>query len=247
MLSHQNPKQSAKLEPVDYPEEIRRALSRICPLLVGEYGISKEMIALLLLQRDSDITARVHRAESGAAALIDAIVEEAVKAFTLPLSVVISRPRLSQVHEVAESVVTRNEQKGRSFRETLSRLMMSPLTGIPLLALVLYFGFYKFVGVFGAGTLVDFIEGTVFGEYINPWLAALAERYIPSQVLRDLFVGEYGIFTLGLSYALAIVLPIVTLFFIMFSIIEDSGYLPRLAMLIDKAFKGIGLNGRAVI
>ncbi|MEE8413932.1 MAG: nucleoside recognition domain-containing protein, partial [Dehalococcoidales bacterium] len=105
----------------------------------------------------------------------------------------------------------------------------------------------QFVGVFGAGTLVDFIESSVFGEWINPWAIDLVTKIIPFKVIQDLFVGEYGIITLGISYAFAIILPIVGTFFIAFSIIEDSGYLPRLAMLIDRVFKGIGLNGRAVI
>ena len=69
----------------------------------------------------------------------------------------------------------------------------------------------------------------------------------PNPLWSNLFVGEYGIFTLGLTYAVAIVLPVVGLFFFVFAILEDSGYLPRLAMLIDRLFKGIGLNGRAVI
>lgn len=116
-----------------------------------------------------------------------------------------------------------------------------------MFSVVLYFGLYQFVGVFGAQTLVDYIELTVFGEWINPWATNLVTSIIPFQILQDLFVGEYGIITLGLSYAFAIILPIVTTFFIVFSIIEDSGYLPRLAMLIDRVFKGIGLSGRAVI
>jgi len=53
--------------------------------------------------------------------------------------------------------------------------------------------------------------------------------------------------TLGVRYAVAIILPIVGTFFFVFAIIEDSGYLPRLAMLIDRVFKKIGLSGRAVI
>ena len=60
-------------------------------------------------------------------------------------------------------------------------------------------------------------------------------------------MGQYGIITLGLTYAFALILPIVTTFFIMFSLIEDSGYLPRLAMLVDRVFKFIGLSGRAVV
>jgi len=70
---------------------------------------------------------------------------------------------------------------------------------------------------------------------------------IPWPVLTDLVVGEYGILTLGLRYAVAIILPIVAFFFLVFAIVEDTGYLPRLAMLTDRIFKRFGLSGRAVI
>jgi ferrous iron transport protein B len=52
---------------------------------------------------------------------------------------------------------------------------------------------------------------------------------------------------MGLSYAVAIVLPIVATFFIAFSILEDSGYLPRLAVMVNQIFKKMGLNGKAVL
>jgi ferrous iron transport protein B len=52
---------------------------------------------------------------------------------------------------------------------------------------------------------------------------------------------------MGLAYGMAIVLPIVTTFFIAFSILEDSGYLPRLAVMVNKLFKKMGLNGKAVL
>jgi ferrous iron transport protein B len=111
----------------------------------------------------------------------------------------------------------------------------------------LYFGIYKFVGGFGAGTVVDFLESTVFETYINPYIIGFCTKILPWKPLFDLVAGEYGVITLGMRYAIAIVLPIVGTFFIAFSILEDSGYLPRLAMLIDRVFKKIGLNGRAVI
>ena len=52
----------------------------------------------------------------------------------------------------------------------------------------------------------------------------------------ELTVGEYGVLTLGLRYAIGLILPIVALFFLVFAIIEDTGYLPRLAMLIDRGY-----------
>jgi ferrous iron transport protein B len=70
---------------------------------------------------------------------------------------------------------------------------------------------------------------------------------VPYPALQDLFVGEYGISTQAVTYAIALILPIVGAFFLVFSIIEDTGYLPRLGMLLDGMFKKIGLSGRAVI
>ena len=129
----------------------------------------------------------------------------------------------------------------------LDRLVLSPWTGFVLVGLVLYFGFYKFVGTFAAGTAVDWIDRVLFGLYITPAVDAVARTVIPWTVLRDLVTGPYGLITLGVRYAVAIVLPIVSAFFLVFALLEDSGYLPRLALLMDRALKRVGLSGRAVI
>jgi ferrous iron transport protein B len=125
--------------------------------------------------------------------------------------------------------------------------MLRPVTGVPILLGILYFGLYQFVGVFGAGTLVNFLENVVFGRYIIPPVEAFIRWAVPSALWQSLFIGDYGIFTLGVRYAVAIILPIVGTFFLFFSLAEDTGYFPRLAMLVDRVFKRIGLNGRAVI
>jgi len=121
------------------------------------------------------------------------------------------------------------------------------MTGVPLLLITLYFGLYKFVGDFGAGTLVDLLEGKLFEQFFNPWITGVVNSLIPWWVVQELLVGEYGIITLGLRYAVGIILPIVATFFLFFSLLEDTGYFPRLALLVDRIFKLFGLNGRAVI
>ena len=138
-------------------------------------------------------------------------------------------------------------RKSCKFSESLDNILIHPVFGIPVLFLVLYFGLYLFVGVFAAGTVVDFLENTVFGIYINPFITAKFISLIPYPAVQDLFVGEYGIFTQAVTYAIALILPIVGAFFLVFSIIEDTGYLPRLGLLLDSLFKKIGLSGRAVI
>jgi len=121
-----------------------------------------------------------------------------------------------------------------------------PVYGIPILAGVLYLT-WLFVGDFGAGTAVDFLQDTVFGEYVNPAVTWAVERMLPWNFARDLLIGEYGIITMAFTYAIAIVLPIVGAFFIAFGMLEDSGYLPRLAVMVDRIFKAMGLSGKAVL
>lgn len=236
-----------KAVPLQYDELLESALSRIGDLIKGSYRISKRTVGLLLLQGDAEIEKRVRKQEASDYASIQEIVAEAKANYSQSLSYIIALRRQQAAKRILATVVTSREKSVIGFAERLSRMMMNPITGVPILLVVLYFGLYQFVGVLAAGKIVNFIEGTVFGEWINPWVIDLAPRFIPFKVLRDLFVGEYGIITLGLSYAIAIILPIVGTFFIVFSLIEDSGYLPRLAMLVDRVFKWIGLSGRAVI
>jgi ferrous iron transport protein B len=106
---------------------------------------------------------------------------------------------------------------------------------------------YQFVGVLGAGMAVNFLEKTVFGEYLNPWAAKIVHLILPVPFLEELIIGDYGLVTMALTYSIAIVLPIVGFFFIAFGLLEDSGYLPRLAVMVNKIFKIMGLNGKAVL
>ena len=128
----------------------------------------------------------------------------------------------------------------------LSRLTTHPVWGWAILAAVLY-AMYWFVGVFGAGTLVGALEEGVFGKWLNPAVTGFIQRVIPISWLADLLVGPYGLWTMGMTYAVALILPIVTTFFLAFGMMEDSGYLPRLAALSNRLFQRIGLNGKAVL
>jgi ferrous iron transport protein B len=131
-------------------------------------------------------------------------------------------------------------------QEALARATRRPLTGLPILAFVLY-ALYLFVGVFGAQTLVKALEDGLFGRYINPGSIWLADRFIPLPIVRDFLVGQYGVITMGVTYSIAIVLPVVATFFLMFGFLEDSGYIPRLAIFCDRLFRVMGLNGKAVL
>ena len=143
-------------------------------------------------------------------------------------------------HEVTSRVRHVTTLSLATMQEALSRATRRPLTGLPILALVLYM-LYLFVGVFGAQTLVGFVEEVVFGRFVNPAV------FLLRLLVRDFFVGDYGLITMGLTYAIAIVLPVVTTFFLLFGLLEDSGYIPRLASSATASSVRWGLNGKAVL
>ena len=145
---------------------------------------------------------------------------------------------------VAGVAARAGDRRDAALSQAVGRTATDPVWGMPILALVLLLA-YKVVGVFGAGTAVDFLEHHVFG-YINARLTTVFE-WIGVPLLTAFFVGPYGLLTMGVTYAVAIVLPVVTTFFFVFSVLEDSGYLPRLAVMSNRVLRGMGLNGKAVL
>ncbi len=149
-------------------------------------------------------------------------------------------------HQLTERVRRVSTLSLAYVQEALARATRRPVTGLPILVLVLY-ALYLFVGVFGAQTLVKLLEEGVFGQGINPAAAWLVDRFVPIPLVHDFLVGPYGLITMGATYAIAIVLPVVATFFLMFGFLEDSGYIPRLAIFCDRIFRLMGLNGKAVL
>jgi ferrous iron transport protein B len=229
-----------------YSKDIENVIYIISAHLKADYSLSKRTIATLLVQKDEEIFELVKKNEKDEFKEIEEIVNHFILNSKEAPMLSISGTYQERSREILKNTVTA-EEKGNNISSVINRITMNPYTGIPLLLLVLYLGFYKFVGVFGAGTLVDFIETRIFDEFINPYINSAVNAILPWKVISDLFVNDYGIITLGIKYAIAIVLPVVGCFFLMFSIIEDSGYLPRISLLMDRVFKKIGLNGRAVI
>jgi ferrous iron transport protein B len=233
--------------PISYSRLLEGDIAFLSSRMQGSYVLSRRALALLLLQGDEEVTGIVAQEEGerypALAEKVREIAFDRRESFHLDLSM----ERKEMVSRLIRGVITLPDKRRETWGSRLSRLTVQPLTGVPLLLLTLYFGLFKFVGDFGAGTLVDLLETKIFEGLFAPWVTALVNAWIPWWWLQELLVGEYGIITLGLRYAVGIILPIVTTFFIFFSILEDGGYLPRLALLVDRVFKWFGLSGRAVI
>lgn len=168
----------------------------------------------------------------------------------LLLSALFARERSLAADTLSKTIISRSLNSSPLLSQKIGQYVVHPFWGFPILLAVLY-AVYQFVGVFGATTLVGLLEEDLFGEILNPAFTTFFENLNSKTLniawLNDLIVGEYGLWTMGMTYALALILPIVCTFFIAFGILEDSGYLPRLSVIANRIFAMIGLNGRAVL
>lgn len=230
-----------------YSSLMEQDIAKVGETLTGCYHLSAKAVALLLLQQDDEVAELVRNCEGDNFGRVEERVKGMAFARRDSFHLDLSLERKDIVKKLLNGVLKVPEKRRVTTGERLSQLAVRPLTGVPLLLVVLYFGLYKFVGDFGAGTLVDLFEKGFFEGWFNPLMTRIVDGIIPWPWLQELFVGEYGVITLGLRYAVGIILPIVASFFLFFSVLEDSGYFPRLALLVDRIFKKIGLTGRAVI
>lgn len=158
----------------------------------------------------------------------------------------IYRRRRERVNEICRLVIKEGDRRA-NLGKALGMWTIRPLTGIPILVLALWAA-YKVIGTFIAGTVVDFTEGTVMQGMYEPAVRNFVARFIPeSSAPGTILIGDFGLLTMTVTYLLGLLLPLVAGFYFFLSLFEDSGYLPRIAVLADRLLTSIGLNGKAVI
>jgi ferrous iron transport protein B len=154
--------------------------------------------------------------------------------------------RRERVNDITGHVV-KETGRGANIGSILGRWMIKPATGIPMLALALW-AMYQVIGVFIAGTVVGITEETIMIGKYEPAVRSFVGQFIKeSSTLGTILTGEFGLLTMTFTYVLGLLMPLVVGFYFFLSLFEDSGYLPRIATLVDRLLTGIGLNGRAVI
>jgi len=155
--------------------------------------------------------------------------------------------RRDRVNDIVGHIMT-TTTKGANWQTKLSAAMMHPITGIPMM-LALFVFIWVIIGQGVGVVVVNFLEKGLMNRYWVPLVqhlftsVGLGASSLPYQFLA----GEFGIFTMVPSYIFGVILPLVAAFYLLLSLLEDSGYLPRIAVLTDKLLSFFGLNGRAII
>jgi ferrous iron transport protein B len=230
---------------VTLPDSVESGLSRLEQILENPV-LAARGLGLLLLAGDRGAQAwvREHLSE-GTLDRARAIVEEVQGSFTRPLSVLIADRFHAEADRIADRAVTTSVHSPGLLVQ-FGRLAQRPLSGalIGLGVLVLA---YLWVGAFGASFVVDAISVHVFQDFLTPLCQQLVAP-IPSAFVRDAIMDpDFGLISTGLFLAVGLVLPVLFCFFLLQAVLEDSGYLPRLAVLFDRIFRWFGLNGQGLI
>ena len=232
-----------------YDEEFERHIAAVATAITERCPhphLAARGLAILFLGGDSVVEDWLREQGGTAYPTLEALRQQARTASEGDLPTLLARERTEAADALAASVISRAVKSSPLLSQRIGQAVVHPLWGIPILLGVL-FAVYEFVGVFGATTLVGLMEEGLFEGILNPAFTQFMEANVSLGWLRELLVGQYGLWTMGMTYALALILPIVSTFFIAFGVLEDSGYLPRLTVIANRLFAAIGLNGRAVL
>ncbi len=146
--------------------------------------------------------------------------------------------------------------KHHTLLERIIDLTIHPWTGIPVAIAVIFIVFQ--VIRFTGESLIRYIFEPIFENLWSPLMMELSRIIGAESIVHNLLIGQlingkidfgqsFGMLTTGLYVPFAAVLPYIIAFYLVLSFLEDSGYLPRLAVLLDKTMHSVGLHGMAIV
>lgn len=231
---------------IKYGREIEESIQKLetpvktrLPQLSSRYP--PRWIATKLLERDEDVSKKVE-AEKGSLILSEAaeIAEQIEGIHGEPSSVVMASERYSLASQVVRGTVRILSPPRVDMDQRLSSITAHKILGYPILAGVLA---SVSAIVFVAGGAMIGVMQELFDTVLIPNTEAFLSRMLPPIVVQIVSGG----FLWGVAAAVTVVLPYIVPFYVLLAILEDSGYLPRAAFLMDNLMHKIGLHGKAFI
>jgi ferrous iron transport protein B len=162
--------------------------------------------------------------------------------------------RWEKVGEIV-GLVQKITHRHHTFWERLEDLTIKPVTGLPLavITLLVVFSIIRFIGEGLIGLIFEPIFEKLWAPLMMRFSYLLGGGFLQNLLIGKLvdgqidFVQSLGLLTTGLFVPIGMVLPYVFSFYLVLGFLEDSGYLPRLAVLVDNLMHRFGLHGLAII
>jgi ferrous iron transport protein B len=143
---------------------------------------------------------------------------------------------------VKNSVIKTRDTSKVNLSDRIDRIVAHKIWGLPIFFLIMWAVYALSIEGIG-GTLSEYFNETLFGEIIPGAVSAFFERIDVNPVLQSLIVDG----ALGGVGAVIGFLPLIMVLFFLLALLEDSGYMSRVAVLMDRYFKKIGLSGKSII
>ena len=199
-------------------------------------------LAVKLIEKDEEIEKKVRSFPEGEKILSLAamLIESLEQKYGKDSSVLLAMDRYGLANEIVKSSVKFIISPKISFEEKLEEITGHKILGYIVLFLI--FGLIFFI-VFGIGNYLISVLENLF-ESLTPYLNRLFPLFIAKNIIAKTILN--GFFS-GLIAGVTIVLPYILPFYFILSVLEDSGYLPRVAFLLDNAMHKVGLHGKAAL
>ncbi|MBF0465246.1 MAG: ferrous iron transport protein B [Nitrospirae bacterium] len=225
---------------IRYGDIMESGIASIESLLPG--GVRyKRKVATLILMGDSFIEGFLNELLGAEQTVrIKAATNEVIESFRGSPGRAINYKRTDWVESVAASIVKKQHVTTGSKAEAFARMCRSVVTGVPILFMIIFLMYFLVVNV--ANRMSDWMDKFLWFP-VRVWIDSL----VTQPLWRDFLTGQYGVLTLGVAGALMTVLPILSVFFILYNILEDVGYIPNLSVLSKRVFNKIGLSGAAIL
>ena len=226
---------------VIYDPLVEKAITDIIFKLPLEIEIRRK-VAMLFLQEDPFVEKFMAiRLGAGFSGEIVQLANTIRHRFSGNFGRIINQTRNVWIKEITGTVVHKQKISLEGFSQSFAHLCRHPVWGMFILLAAVWVMYVLVVDV-----------ASVVSSWMNQSLWAPVEGQIARHLasfpwLKEFLIGNYGILSLGLMNALLTVLPILSVFFLFFNILEDTGYIPNLCILTNKIFAKFGLSGRAIM
>ncbi len=224
-----------------FQKEVETALSQISELI--QDVVPKERLrwySIKLLERDEKVLASF-QFDEGIQGKLDMVIDTCEKALDDDGESIITNERYEYISGLVPKCLKRSKT-GLTTSDKIDRIVTNRWLALPIFAAVMFLVYY--ISVSTVGTIVtDFTNDTLFGEWILPTVSGWLESWGTPGWLQGLVVD--GIIN-GVGAVLGFVPQMFILFFFL-SLLEDCGYMARIAFIMDRIFHKFGLSGKSFI
>lgn len=224
---------------IHYGKEIEERIAKVIPLLETlDNPYSKRWTAIKLLERDPEITRIIGNQDASIIQEADQLANEIEAMHGESVCVVMSAERYQVADRIAAEVITvRTPQDGlqkKSATDTLDQVALHPIIG-----------YFAVIAVIGGLLIWTFVIGAQISAYLAGFLSQF-EQYEPVLNGSLLSIIWNGAFT-GFGAGVTLIIPYVLPFYFLLAVLEDSGYLTRISVMLDRGMHKLGLHGKAII